>query len=207
MLKTRTVRVSLALFRLIDGKLLIRARNIITMMTGNASYLDPKPTLLAVKDGADAFELAIQAALTGGTTLTDAKNVARATLTSLLRDLSYFVQNACGGDRAVLVSSGFEATKAPTPAGVLGAPGNPRVSHTNISGEFAFTFDKVVNAAIYMVQSSTSPTGPWEDEGGFTSIRVVLSGFTPGTVYWFAVYAIGTAGDGAVSDAVSLMAI
>lgn len=176
-------------------------------MLNNPNYPTPIPTLAVLLAAIGVFESAALDAVGGGTAETTAKNAARAALVSYLRGLSYYVQLTCDGNQAVLVSSGFSATKDPVPAGVLPAPGNVRVSHTQISGEFALSCDKVVNAASYQVQSSTSPDGPWEDEGGFSSTRMLLDGFTPGTVYWFCVYAIGAAGDGAMSSPICLMAI
>jgi hypothetical protein len=203
----RAVKVSLALLRATDGDLIIRSRRIVKKMTGNASYPQPNPALGLVATAADAFEQACQEAIGGGEEETVAKNAARAALISLLRQLSYYVQLACDGNQAILVSSGFQATKDPQPAGTLPAAGNVRVSHTGISGQFALTCDAVANAAVYQVQSATAPDGPWEDEGGFTSTRITLDGFKPGTVYWFTLYAVGAAGNGATSSPLSLMAL
>ncbi len=203
----RAVRVSLAILRATDGDLIIRARRILKMMTNNANYPQPVPALADFKNAIDLFDITAQDAVGGGTAETIAKAAAKAALLALIRELSYYVQLTCKGDQAILVSSGFQATKDPTPAGALPAPGNVQVYHTDKSGEFGLSCDKVANAAIYQVQSATSPNGPWEDEGGFTSTRNVLDGFTPGTVYWFTIYAIGTAGDGAVSSPTSLIAI
>ena len=51
-----------------------------------------------------------------------AKNAAREMLMAKLRSLALAVQQACGDDLAVLLPSGYEATRSPTPAGVLPAP-------------------------------------------------------------------------------------
>lgn len=203
----RAVRVSLAILRATDGDLIIRSRRILKMMTGNLNYPQPVPALADFKNGIDLFEVTAQDAVGGGTAETIAKAAAKAALLALIRELSYYVQLTCKGDQAILVSSGFQATKDPTPAGTLPVPGNVRVDHTGKSGEFALSCDKVPNAAVYQVQSATSPDGPWEDEGGFTSTRIVLDGFTAGTVYWFQLFAIGSAGAGAVSSPISLMAL
>ena len=100
----------------------------------------------------------------------------------------------CDADLVLLLSSGFEPVKAPSPVGVLPAPKNLRLSLTGISGELYLRFDRVPNAANYSVQSAQSPDGPWEDQDLSTSTRVTISGLTPGKVYWVRAQSNGSAG-------------
>ena len=88
-----------------------------------------------------------------------ARNAARAEMLSLLRTLAAYVTGTCDADLVLLLSSGFESVKAPSPVGVLPAPENLRLSLTGISGELYLRFDRVPNAANYSVQTAQNPDG------------------------------------------------
>ncbi|MEA3186246.1 MAG: hypothetical protein QOD99_76 [Chthoniobacter sp.] len=187
-------RVALSFARRIDTDLIAFTRNVIALMTGNTSYPTPTPSLAALTASVDAFETAVHDALDGGKIVILTRNAARTELLSLLRQLAAYVQGHCGADVLTLVSSGFEAVRAPAPVGVLPAPQNLRLALTGMSGEMLLRFDRVANVANYSVQTATSPAGPWEDQDLSTSTRVLLSGLTPGTVYWARACANGSAG-------------
>jgi hypothetical protein len=187
-------RVSLAFTRKIFTGLIAFARNVVVLMTGNANYPTPSPTLKVITTAVDALETAVQEALDGGKIAIATRNAARAELLSLLRQLASYVTGNCNADLVLLLSSGFEPIKAPSPAGVLPAPENLRLSLTGISGELYLRFDRVVNAVNYSVQTAQSPDGPWEDQDLSTSTRVTIKDLTPGKVYWVRAQANGSAG-------------
>lgn len=126
-------------------------------------------------------------AFAGGKIAVATRNAARAELLSLLRQLASYVTGNCNADLVLLLSSGFEPVKAPSPVGVLPAPENLRLSLTGISGQLHLRFDRVMNAANYSVQTAQTPDGPWEGQNLSTST-------TPGKVYWVRAQANGTAG-------------
>lgn len=59
-------RVSLGFARKIDTDLIAFTRNVVTLMTGNAQYPTPSPTLAIITTSVDAFEVAVHDALDGG---------------------------------------------------------------------------------------------------------------------------------------------
>ncbi|MEY2486349.1 MAG: hypothetical protein QOH39_1997 [Verrucomicrobiota bacterium] len=187
-------RVSLGFSRKIDTDLIAFARNVVTLMTGNAQYPTPSPTLATITTSVNAFEVAVNEALDGGKIAIATRNAARVELLSMVRQLAAYVQGHCGDDLVNLLGSGFEAVKAPSPVGQLPAPQNVRLVLTEVSGELGLRFDRVLNAANYSVQTAISSDGPWEDRGLFSGSRVNLDGFTPGKVYWARARANGTAG-------------
>lgn len=187
-------RVSLAFARKIDTDLIAFVRNVITMVTGNPTYPTPSPTLATITTSVNAFEIAVHDALDGGKVAIATRNAARAELLSLVRQLAAYVQGNCAADLVNLISSGFDAVRAPSPVGVLPPPENQRLSLTNKSGELLFRFDRVANVANYSVQTAADSAGPWTDQDLSTSTRVLLSGLTPGKVYWARARANGSAG-------------
>jgi Fibronectin type III domain len=200
-------RVSLAFARKIDTDLIAFTRNVVTLMTGNSQYPTPSPTLKVLTTAVDALETAVHEALDGGKIAIATRNAARAEMLSLLRQEAAYVTGNCNADLLLLLGSGFEPIKAPSPVGVLPAPENLRVSLTGVSGEMYLRFDRVTNAANYSIQTAQSSDGPWQDQTLSTSTRVTLRGLTPGKVYWVRAQANGSAGPSGWSGVASAMAV
>lgn len=187
-------RVALSFARKVDTALIAFVRNVITLMTGNAQYPTPSPSLATVTTSVNTFETKVHEALNGGKLAIAARNAARADLLSLMRQLAAYVQGHCNADLLALLSSGFEAVRAPSPVGVLPAPQNLRLALNGRSGELLLRFDRVNNAANYSVQTAPAATGPWEDEGLTTAANMVIGGLTPGETIWARACANGSAG-------------
>ncbi|MGZ5003929.1 MAG: hypothetical protein ACXWG7_00230 [Chthoniobacterales bacterium] len=201
-------RVSLAFARKVDTVLIAFVKNIVTLMTGLTSqYPTPTPPLTVITTSVSTFESAVHDALDGGKILIGARNAARAELLSLMRQLAAYVQLNCGANVQNIIATGFEAVRAPSPAGTLPPPGNLRLEYTGMNnGELLLKFDKVANAANYSVQSATSVTGPWEDQDLSTTTRILIGGLTAGTAYWVRAAANGSAGASEWSTAVKATA-
>ena len=200
--------ISLGFTKLADGNLVTKTGQIIASMTGNANYTKPAPTLAVVQTTATTFSTALTAASDGGKTKTADKNAARSELLGLLQNLALYVQQTCNEDLAVLLSSGFDAQKEPHPAGVLPAPQNVTLTQSMLSGQLDFRGGAVVNASAYEGQMTADLNkDAWATVGVFTASRFSLDDVKPGTTYWARERAIGSAGPGAWSDAVSAIAI
>ncbi len=200
-------RVALSFAIKIDTDLIAFVRNVIAMMTDNTNYPNPLPTLAEVTTSVGDFETAVHAALDGGKIAIATRNAARVSLLALVRQLAAYVQLHCQADLLVLISSGFDAVRAPSPAGQLPAPQNPRLSITDKSGELLFKFDRVKNANNYSIQTAPTATGPWEDEPLTTTSRNIIGGLAPGEVLWVRAAANGSAGPSEWSVPTTAMAI
>lgn len=202
-------KVSLSFARATDGKLVIFTDSVIAKMTGNAEYPNPTPSLASVQTSLTAFQNALAEAKDGGSAKTALKNAAREVLVDKLRSLALYVQQECGDDLAVLLSSGFEATKAPTPAGVLPAPQEVTLTQGTLAGSLNLRGRPVPNAGAYEAQKTTAiaNANSWESVGQFTAAGMTVEQLTPGTTYWARLRAIGSAGPDAWSEPVSAIAI
>ena len=191
------------------GILIIFTDSVISKMTGNAEYPTPVPTLASVQTSLTAFQDALAEAKDGGPSKTVAKNAAREVLVTKLRSLALYVQQACGDDLAVLLSSGYEATKSPTPAGVLPAPQQVTLTQGALSGTLDLRGRPVTNAGAYEAQKTATIDNPnsWESVDQVTAARMQLDGLTPGKTYWARLRAIGSAGPGAWSEPASAIAL
>lgn len=200
-------RVALSFARRVDSDLISFVRNVVALMTDNTQYPSPTPTLAVLTASVDSFETKVQEALDGGKIVIATRNAARVELLALMRQLAAYVQANCSSDLLALLTSGFEAVRAPSPVGVLPAPENPRLTLTGKSGELMLKFDRVKNAANYSVQTAPAATGPWEDEALSTTARIVIGGLTAGETIWARACANGSAGASEWSAPATAMAL
>ena len=178
-------------------------------MTNNAEYPSPAPTLASVQTSLTAFQTALAETKDGGPSKTVVKNDAREALLTKLRNLALYVQQECGDHLAVLLTSGYEAMKSPTRAGVLPAPQQVALTQGALSGTLELRGRPVANAGAYEAQKTTTIDNPnsWESVDQVTAARMQLDGLTPGKTYWARLRAIGSQGPGAWSEPVSAIAL
>ena len=188
-------RVALGFARYNSGKLVEFIRNIITLMTGNASFPTPSPTLATVTSAVDQFDSLVQEASNGDRIVISARNASRAALLSLMRQLASYVQGQCKGNIAVLVSSGFKAVKQKGSSVIPAVPTNARLTPGPNSGTLLFLFGRGgKNVSNFTVQVADSPNGPWVDRGLTTRSRMLLTDLTPLQTKWARARANGAAG-------------
>jgi hypothetical protein len=192
-----------------DSVLVTDTENIVTSMTGNASFPTPSPTILEVTAAKDAFVTALADAAKGGVTLTAIKNAKRAALVALLRQLASYVQVTCNGDLTVLLSSGFPIQKPQrNPVGVLPAPSILKVSFGARTGELVASAAPVFGAAIYNWRVTTeSAPDVVVQTAQTTAASNTFTGLTPGVVYKLDANVVGSAGPSDWSNPVSQMAV
>ncbi len=83
----------------------------------------------------------------------------------------------------------------------LPAPGDLRAEATNNEGEIELRCKTVAGASSYEWQCRLhTGSPPWEAVKTGTTVKILVSNLTPGTVYAFRVRAIGSAGAGTWSD-------
>jgi Fibronectin type III domain len=192
-----------------DIELISDVTNIITGMTGNASYPAPSPTLPAVAAALNAFSTAYSDASGGGVALTSAKNDRRADLVALIRELASYVQVTCKGDLTVLLTSGFPIQKpVRNPIGALPAPSGLTVTFGPYTGQLSASASPVFGASVYnwRISTAAAPTVVVQS-AQTTAASNTFTGLTPGVVYNVQVNAVGAAGPSDWSPPVPQMAV
>ncbi len=144
---------------------------------------------------ADSLNEALAAQAHGGTAATAEKNNREEALVALLRKVKHYVEDNCGDDPAVLLSSGFQAAADNRNRSPLATPSIVNVDLGN-STELVLRVSAIARARCYEVRSaavgSDSVPGPWQPAGLFTNSRsITIAGLAPGTTYVFLVRAIG----------------
>ena len=130
-----------------------------------------------------------------GTAATAEKNNRREALIALLRKVKHYVEDNCGNDLAVLLSSGFQAAASNRTRSPLASPAILSVDFGN-STELVLKVTPIAHARCYEVRSAAlgagNAPGPWQAAGMFTNSRsMTIAGLVPGTTHVFLVRAIG----------------
>lgn len=187
------------------------ARQIVLDMTGNANFTTPAPTLPSLAAAATALEAAYNAAQTlrqAAKSKTAIQNTAEAALDVLCGQLGNYVENTSGGDAAKIISSGFNVKAPAAPVGDLPAPDNVSITPSTHPGAVDMKWKRVRGARCYLVSQAADSSAPldWSMGVATTKAKAAVNTMTSGGRYWFRVAAVGAAGQGAWSDAVSKIA-
>jgi hypothetical protein len=176
-------------------RLITTAGAIITGLTGNPAYPSPPVDLKTVQAAVDDLSAALAAQLNGGPAATADKKNKQAALIGLLRRLRPYVEDNCGNDLSVLLSSGFQAAVTTRVRSPLANSSILSIGFGN-STELVLKVTPIAHARCYEVRSAAvcaeNTPGPWQAAGMFTNSRsMTIEGLTPGTTYMFQVRAIG----------------
>jgi hypothetical protein len=183
---------------------------IIKGLTDNPAFPSPPVDLKTLQTAVDDLNAALAAQAHGGVAATAEKNNKQADLISILRKLKHYVEDSCGNDVAVLLTSGFQAAQYGRSRAPLINPSILGVDLGN-SGEIVLKITPIARARCYEVRMAAvvagSVPGPWQNAGLFTAARSMrVSGLVPGTTYVFQVRAVGgSAGYSDWSNPVSRM--
>ncbi len=176
-------------------QLVTMADAVITGLTGNSAFPAPPVEMKAVQEAADGHKAALAAQALGGSAATAEKNKRKEALIVLLRKVKHYVEDNCGNDLAVLLSSGFQAAASTRNRSPLASPSIIDVDFGN-STELVLKVTPIERAKCYEVRSAAvgagNAPGPWQAAGLFTNSRsMTITGLVPGTTYMFLVRAVG----------------
>ena len=177
-------------------------------LDGNAAFATPVPPLVdgqtAINDLAAANGAWL---LNGGRAELLAREQAEAKVREVVRSWAAYVQLTSLGDAELIRSTGFETVRRGSPIGELPPPRNLMARLTNMTGRASLVWDREDGAEMHHVYMSTS-SDPfnWVLIGATTKSRFNADSLEPGRFYWFAVTALGAAGESSKSDVLRVMA-
>ena len=131
---------------------------VVNGLTGNPAFPAPAVDLKAVQAAADGLKAALVAQAQGGTAATADKNNKQEALTVLLHNLKHYVEDNCGNDAAVLLSSGFQPAITTRVRSPLGNPSILSVDRGN-TGELVLKVTPIARAKSYEVKSAVVGAG------------------------------------------------
>jgi hypothetical protein len=187
-----------------------KVREVVTGMTGNATYATPNPTLASISTQATTLETAFQDGINGGKIQKATVRAERKKMLAMMSLLTAYVQNASGGDEIKIRSANFDVKKTPSKPGILNPPQNVRASYGQHPGEILVRWDAVPKKRFYRVQKSSDPftADSWTDlpNGETGKLKFKVSGLDTGKFHWFRVFTLSTEGVSGPSDAAKQMA-
>jgi len=182
-----------------------RVADIISSMTGNPDFPTPSPDLALVQTALDELAAAYQKGLDKSLTAKADQRAKNLALNELIRPLRDYVNGVAQGDENIVLSSGFEASKVPSPVGpmpqvlILSAKGGDG------DGTVRLRWKSVYGAKNYVVEMGINDSN-YAPIAYPSAANVVVEDLTIGGFYWFRVAANGAAGLGPFSDAYKALA-
>ncbi|MBK7148825.1 MAG: fibronectin type III domain-containing protein, partial [Bacteroidetes bacterium] len=165
-------------------KLLARLRMHIQMLTGNANFTTPEPTLPVLQAAADELEQAIDDVNSGNKAKIPHRNAVVAQVEEYIRTLSYYVQLTSNGNTEKIQSAGFELRKEPSAPQLPVQVANLRAEALG-NGKIKLRWKAVSNADIYVVEASKDIYNFKEAiMDKTTRSSMVLENLEPGTMYY-----------------------
>ena len=175
-------------------QLVTTAGAVVTGLTNNLAFPAPTVDLKALQAAADALNAALAAQAHGGVAATAENNNKQEALIIVLRKLKHYVEDNCGNDLAVLLSSGFQAASTPRNRSPLANPSILNVDFGN-SAELVIKVSPIARAKCYEVRMAAVSNGnvpaPWQSAGMFTPSRITIADLVPAMTYVFQVRAVG----------------
>ena len=189
-------RVADRLQRQSAEQLVTMAGAVVAGLTNNPAFPAPTVDLKILQAATDDLNAALVAQAHGGAKATAEKNNKREALIAHLRRLKHYVEDNCGNDAAVLLSSGFPAAaNTRNRAPLVNPPAIVSIDYGN-STELVLKVTPIARAKSYEVRTAVLGAGnvqaPWQTAGVFTGSRsMTVAGLVPGTTYVFQVRAVG----------------
>ncbi|MBL7984304.1 MAG: fibronectin type III domain-containing protein [Flavobacteriales bacterium] len=194
--------VKAGLQKLKPSDLVGKSEHVEGKMTGNMNFPTPSPSVADLTAARTALVTALAAASGGGHAAIAVKNDAAKHLAQLLTRMTRYVNSVAAGDVDKAVSSGFELAKRPDPIDHLDAPSKFEGRTAAIEGRVDLRWKGVHGGRMYFVYMSKDNGATWNQVGMASQGRFTVIGLVSGTFYSFRVSAVGSVGEGPVSETV-----
>lgn len=177
-----------------DAELSIKASTVIRSLDGNTNFPTLAANVASLKTSTATFDESLAKMGEGNKQITAAKNIARANLVEILCETGRLVQNISKGDEVLILSSGFDMNRKPTPIDTLDQPGNLAVKPGKISGSLDISWDVVSHARSYEVRYCKLPKTETTVYEKVTTPKhkITLEGLIPGQQYAIQIAGVGS---------------
>jgi hypothetical protein len=195
-------RVLNTFIRQADGRLVNTSYRVVENSKGNAHFPD-QTLVLAVEKDLDEYHKSFINAGSGDSIMVAIKNDKKAKLCESLTQLADYVNSVCKGDKAKLLSSGFQL--AATKNGKVLSSINAMEVEIGPPGEATTRVKRVAGARAYIHRYTTEmPTTETRWIEKMTTAPICkFTGLQSAVKYWFCVIAIGLKDQSAASPVVT----
>lgn len=174
---------------------IIKGEYIVQQMTANAGiFVTPLPALADVTTAHDNLIQTAVAAEAGGTALTLAKNNAEDAYDALIAQLMSYVQNVSNGDEAIILQSGMDVRRTPSPLPPPAQVQNLDAFPSRTQGEINLNWGSLGNSYYYQVEQfieDETGLGVWVKLVVSSKSKYTVTGLATGSVNKFRVAGIG----------------
>ena len=188
--------------KLSEANLDFKSQMVVINLTGNPNFPVTEPTLADFIVVKSAYTTALQNSAEGGKTAVAIKNQAREELLTNMRNLSLNIEAQAQGDKAKLVSSGFDLAAEGENVPPLTGPTNFKIADGLNAGELKLSVKAVPQAVSYLHEYTDGPVteeSKWISKVS-TSREHTFSGIRSGLRVYGRVAVIGRKGQEVYSD-------
>jgi hypothetical protein len=175
------------------GNLVKLTRRILDSLKGNAQFPNPTPALTDVEKKLEEYMASLSAAGGRDREKVAIKDNRQAELRQLLTELAHYVTQTCKGDKAMLLSSGFDIS--PEKSSPQKAP--PKLqAEMAMPGQVTTRVKRVTKARAYVHQITNDPLTPqsvWTSETTLMPEHT-FTGLTSASKVWLRVIVIDRSG-------------
>jgi hypothetical protein len=191
--------------KLNDAQLNLRAQNVLEALTDNVNFTSTIPTLIVFGALEETYSAALTKAATGDRQQIALKNEAKLALVLAMRQLSLDISTQANGNKAKLLSSGFDMASPGDHSGPLENPIDFTLNDGSNAGEMVFSCKGVKNALSYNFQYTDelpTDTTQWKTQPN-SGRQYTFRGLRSGIRLYGRITAVGRKGQQADSDILS----
>jgi len=180
--------------RYTDSEFGVKTETIATNLADNPDFPTLKVTAGEIKTQGDIYRGWLARMPEGNKQVTLSKNQSRALLEGMLGDTALKVQDLSGGDEKLILSTGFDVKRKPTPVGLLERIDKVVANPGPRRGSLEISWTVVPNAYMYELEYTESPNNPdskWIRLSS-TKHKIVIDGLIRGQAYAIRVAAAGS---------------
>jgi len=177
-------------------------RNVVSKMTGNASFTSPDVPLATATTQINTLETDVAGAKSGAHQAVAKMHQSLKTVDTTFHKLATYVDRIADGNDAVIMSSGFHISKQPEPRSTKTFevkagenPGEIELVHKTVKGAKAYVWQ-------YSIGTLPADEKQWIYGGATTKAKFKITGFESATKVWFRVLAVTINGTQPCSDPV-----
>ncbi len=171
------------------------SENIITRMTGSATYATLQPQVQALSDAVTRYAETLAAARNRGMAEVLAKNLAKAALVAQLDVVASALDIVVAGNPQLIVDAGFPVPQSPGQryTGKLPAPAILRAFSTGKKGEVRVLLDDFAPEAVltHAIEYSEDRGNTWKNGEYHSRRKFVVNGLPHAADLWLHVKSVG----------------